>query len=67
MGSVGSLPLLHRQMMLLFCTLPPAVMNYLLAERYNLAPTQISAMILFGNFLSIVTLPGLLMLAFRLA
>lgn len=27
----------------------PAVMNYLFAERYHIEPTQVAAMVLFGN------------------
>ncbi|GAA4877054.1 AEC family transporter [Ferrimonas pelagia] len=61
------LPTLHLQMMLLFAMLPPAVMNYLFAERYNIEPQKASNIILFGNFLSVITLPILLMVAFALA
>jgi predicted permease len=57
------LPPLHLQMMLLFTMLPPAVMNYMLAERFNVEPNTVAAMVLFSNFFSIFTLPILLMLA----
>ncbi|MBW3695909.1 AEC family transporter [Vibrio sp. T187] len=60
------LPTLHLQMMVLFTMLPPAVMNYLFAERFNIEPTKVASMILFGNFLSIVTLPILLTFALSL-
>ncbi|MCG9629287.1 AEC family transporter [Vibrio sp. Isolate30] len=57
------LPTLHLQMMVLFTMLPPAVMNYLFAERFNVEPTKVASMVLFGNFLSVVTLPILLTFA----
>jgi len=60
------LPTMHLQMMLLFSMLPPAVMNYLFAERFNLEPNKVASMVLFSNFLSIFTLPVLLTVAFSL-
>ncbi len=57
------LPTLQLQMMVLFTMLPPAVMNYLFAERFNVEPPKVASMVLFGNFLSIVTLPILLTFA----
>ena len=43
--------------LLLFGALPPAVMNFLFAERYAQEPTKVSAIVLFGNVLAIFTLP----------
>jgi predicted permease len=43
--------------LLLFAALPPAVMQYLLAERYDQEPEKVAAMILLGNVLSIVFIP----------
>ena len=57
------LPTLQLQMMVLFTMLPPAVMNYLFAERFNVEPPKVASMVLFGNFLSIATLPILLTFA----
>lgn len=54
------LPVLERQMMVLFTMLPPAVMNYLFAERYKLNGPAVASMVLYGNFLAIVTMPILL-------
>lgn len=56
------IPLPHQQlqMMVLFTMLPPAVMNYLFAERFNVEPTNVASMVLFGNFFAIITLPILL-------
>ncbi|NOH22279.1 AEC family transporter [Vibrio europaeus] len=60
------LPTMQLQMMVLFTMLPPAVMNYLFAERFQIEPTKVASMVLFGNFFSILTLPLLLGLALSL-
>lgn len=57
------LPKLHLQMMLLFSMLPPAVMNYLFAERFDIEPGNVASMVLFANFFSVISLPVLLTLA----
>ncbi|UUM32933.1 AEC family transporter [Vibrio japonicus] len=60
------LPPLQLQMMVLFTMLPPAVMNYLFAERFSIEPAKVASMVLFGNFFSIFTLPLLLTFALSL-
>ncbi|WP_104026236.1 AEC family transporter [Vibrio jasicida] len=60
------LPTMQLQMMVLFTMLPPAVMNYLFAERLNIEPMTVASMVLFGNFFSIFTLPLLLMFTLSL-
>lgn len=60
------LPTLQLQMMVLFTMLPPAVMNYLFAERFSIEPAKVASMVLFGNFFSIITLPLLLTFALSL-
>ncbi|MEH0664661.1 AEC family transporter [Vibrio scophthalmi] len=60
------LPTLELQMMVLFTMLPPAVMNYLFAERFGVEPTKVASMVLFGNFFSLITLPLLLTFALSL-
>ncbi|MFT6928200.1 MAG: putative permease [Psychromonas sp.] len=59
------IPLAHieLQMMVLFTMLPPAVMNYLFAERYQLDGSTVAAMVLYGNVLSLFTMPLLLWFA----
>ena len=54
---------IHLQMMLLFSMLPPAVMNFLFAERLNIEPFKVASMVLFGNFMCLFTLPILLSIA----
>jgi hypothetical protein len=43
--------------LVLFGALPPAVMQFLLAERYRQEPEKVAAMILLGNALAIVFVP----------
>ena len=57
------LPQQQLQMMVLFTMLPPAVMNFLFAERFNIEPENVASMVLFGNFFAIITLPFLLWIA----
>lgn len=64
---IPPLPTMQLQMMVLFTMLPPAVMNYLFAERLNIEPMKVASMVLFGNFFSILTLPLLLSYTLSLA
>ena len=43
--------------LLLFGALPPAVMNFLFAERFNQHPKTVASIVLFGNLFAIITLP----------
>ncbi|WP_413284356.1 AEC family transporter [Vibrio sp. MA40-2] len=57
------LPTLQLQMMVLFTMLPPAVMNFMFAERFNVEPQKVASMVLFSNFFCVLTLPLLLTFA----
>ena len=46
-----------RGQLLLFAALPPAVIQYLLAERYQQEPAKVAAMILLGNALALLFVP----------
>ena len=46
-----------RGQLLLFAALPPAVMQFLLAERYDQEPQRVAAMILMGNALAVLFVP----------
>lgn len=46
-----------RDILLLFSILPPAVMNYLLAESYRQSPDEVAAMVAFGNLASLLVIP----------
>lgn len=49
-------------MLLVFGALPPAVMNFLFAERYNQAPERVAAIVLIGNLAAVIMVPIALML-----
>jgi predicted permease len=44
-------------MLIVFGALPPAVMNFLFAERYNQNPQRVAAIVLIGNLASLIILP----------
>ena len=46
-----------RGQLLLFAALPPAVIQFMLAERYQQEPDKVGAMIMLGNALAIVFVP----------
>lgn len=48
---------------LVFAALPPAVLNYMVAERYNQEPTRVASIVLIGNIGAIVWMPIALALA----
>jgi predicted permease len=47
----------QRAQLILFAALPPAAMQFLLADRYNQEPERVAAMILLGNALAVVFVP----------
>lgn len=51
--------------LLLFGALPPAVLNYIFAERYDQEPDKVAATVLTGNLLSLLFVPLALALAFN--
>ncbi|MDE2598685.1 MAG: AEC family transporter [Rhodocyclaceae bacterium] len=51
--------------LLLFGALPPAVLNYIFAERYAQEPDKVAAIVLTGNLLSLVFVPLALAFAFN--
>ncbi len=56
-----SLPDAQLTQLILFGALPPAVLNYLLAERYDLEPHRVAAIVLMGNLGSLVVIPATLL------
>ena len=50
-------------MFLVFGALPPAVMNFLFAERYGQEPARVASIVLIGNLAAVLTLPVALALA----
>ncbi|MFW5969499.1 MAG: AEC family transporter [Halofilum sp. (in: g-proteobacteria)] len=44
----------------LFGVLPPAVLNYILAEHYQRGPAQVASIVVMGNAAALVTIPAVL-------
>lgn len=47
----------HASLLFLYGALPPAVMNYVFAERYRREPDKVASIVLIGNLASVVFLP----------
>ena len=50
-------PARERALVLVFGALPPAVLNYMFAERYRQDPEKVASMVLLGNVVAVVFLP----------
>ncbi len=55
---------LQTSLLLVFGALPPAVLNYLIAEQYQQEPSKVASIVLFGNLAGLIILP--MALAFAL-
>jgi len=42
--------------LLIFATLPPAVLNYMFAEKYNQDPAEVASLVVVGNAFSLLSL-----------
>jgi malate permease and related proteins len=51
------LPQLQQGMLLVFGALPPAVLNFIFAERYRQEPEKVASIVLIGNLAAVVFLP----------
>ena len=54
------LPGMQLAQLMVFAALPPAVLNFMLAERYNIEPHKVAAIVLMGNLASLLVLPAVL-------
>ena len=50
-----------RMQLLIFATLPPAVLNFMFAEKYQQHPTEVASMVVVGNAISLFTLSLMLL------
>ncbi len=48
---------LETAQLIVFAALPPAVLNYLVAERYDIDPPRVAAIVLLGNLASVLVIP----------
>ena len=51
---------LQQRMLILYGALPPAVLTFIFAQRYNQEPGQVAAIVLIGNMLSVLVIPVVL-------
>ena len=54
---------LQWSVLLIFAALPPGVLNYMIAERYNQEPTRVASIVLIGNIGAVFWMPLALALA----
>jgi len=54
---VVPLPQIQVAQLVVFAALPPAVLNFMLAERYHIEPRKVAAIVLLGNLASLAVLP----------
>ena len=54
------LPADQQAILLLFSALPPAVLNFMVAERYQQEPQRVASIVLIGNLASILVIPAVL-------
>jgi predicted permease len=47
----------QRGLLLLFGCLPPAVLNFMVAEQFHQEPSKVAAMVLIGNVLAVAIVP----------
>jgi predicted permease len=52
-----TIPQLQQSILLIYCALPPAVVNYIFAEQYHQEPHKVASIVLIGNVLSLISLP----------
>lgn len=60
-----NLPPMQQSLLIVFGALPPAVLNYLMAEQYQQEPQKVASIVLLGNLGSLVVMP--LALAYALS
>jgi len=59
------LPPMQASLLLIFGALPPAVLNYVVAEKYNQEPSRVASMVMLGNLMSFVSIPVVLAFVLR--
>jgi predicted permease len=65
LGPLLGLTELQRGLLVLFSALPPAVLNFMVAEQYRQEPGKVASIVLVGNLLAVVFVPIGLALALR--
>ena len=60
------LPAEEKWVVSVFAALPPALLNYMFAERFQVNPSRVAAIVITGNLLSVAVIPLTLMVVFSL-
>ena len=47
----------HKGMLIVFGALPPAVLNYVFAEKYQVEPQRVASLVMVGNLMSLIFVP----------
>jgi len=55
----------QRGLMFIFASLPPAVLNFMVAEHYRQEPEKVASIVLTGNLLAVLFVPAGLLLGLR--
>ncbi|MGB0712333.1 MAG: AEC family transporter [Gammaproteobacteria bacterium] len=61
-GTVLGLQGIQLAQLIVFGALPPAVLNFMLAEKYNQEPRKVASVVLLGNLASVAVIPVVLSL-----
>ncbi len=63
LGLIQLIPMseMHQATLILFGVLPPAVINFMLAEQYNRNPEQVASIVMIGNLFGLVSIPAVLL------
>lgn len=65
LGPILGLDQNQQGLLILFGCLPPAVINFMVAEQFNQEPAKVASIVLIGNVLSVIFVPLGLALALR--
>lgn len=55
-----NIPQHQEALFMLFAVLPPAVLNFMVAEKFNQEPARVASIVILGNVMSIITVPAVL-------
>jgi len=58
--AVFELPPQQHSLLILFGALPPAVLNFMVAEKYNQEPSVVASIVMLGNLASVLVIPAVL-------
>ena len=56
-GPLLGLEAWQRGLLLLFGALPPAVLNFMVAEQFRQEPAKVASIVLIGNTMSVIFVP----------